>query len=310
MKIQTFSIVAGTRACNAHCRFCVSKMTGFQEIEGGGRRINERNFYKAVALAERAGTTTVLMTGKGEPTLYPEEITRYLELLGHRPFPLVELQTNALTMGWLARDGHSHAALTAEHLRAWYDLGLDTIAISVVDVERSANGKVYHDDYPDLVQTIAFLKTFGFSIRVCVMMQRGMVDSAKRLGEVVHFCQTHRVEQLTVRPIRRPEESFSAEASAYVEQHGLSDAEVDRLHRWVQERGTQLLTLMHGARVYDVVGQNVCISDCLTVEPDSDAIRTLIFYSDGRIAYDWQYDGAVLLGGRESAGDRANTGRD
>ena len=27
MKIQTFSIVAGTEACNAKCPFCVSKMT-------------------------------------------------------------------------------------------------------------------------------------------------------------------------------------------------------------------------------------------------------------------------------------------
>ncbi len=59
------------------------------------------------------------------------------------------------------------------------------------------------------------------------------------------------------------------------------------------------MSLMHGAKVYDVDGQNVCISDCLTVEPDSDSIRTLIFYSDGRVTYDWQHDGAVLLGGGE-----------
>ncbi len=27
MKIQTFSIVAGSEACNARCPFCISKMT-------------------------------------------------------------------------------------------------------------------------------------------------------------------------------------------------------------------------------------------------------------------------------------------
>ena len=297
MKIQTFSIVAGTRGCNAHCPFCVSKMTGFEEVDAAARRINERNFRKAAALAERAGTTTVLITGKGEPTLYPDEITRYLELLAERPFPLVELQTNGLAMGWLARDGRSNSRLTREHLTQWYALGLDTIALSVVDIHREANARIYHDDPPDLATTIASLKAIGFSIRLCVMMQRGIVDTTERLAEVVAFCREHRVDQLTVRPIRRPRTSESDDAASYVDTHGLDEDEVERLQRFVAQRGTLLLTLMHGARVYDVAGQNVCVSDCLTVEAESDNIRTLIFYGDGRVAYDWQYDGAVLLGG-------------
>ena len=65
MEIQTFSIVVGTRACNASCPFCVSRMTGFGKLPKA-RVINERNFRKACLLAERAGSTTVLMTGKGE----------------------------------------------------------------------------------------------------------------------------------------------------------------------------------------------------------------------------------------------------
>jgi molybdenum cofactor biosynthesis enzyme MoaA len=298
MKIQTFSIVAGTRACDAHCPFCVSKMTGFDELAPGAQAINERNFVKAARLAERAGTTTVLLTGKGEPVLYPDEITRYLELLAERPFPLVELQTNALTMGWLARDGVSRSRLTKAHLARWYDLGLDTIAVSVVDVERAANASIYHDDYPDLGATVDFLKSLGFSIRLCVMLQRGLVDNPSRLSRVVAFCRERGVEQLTVRSIRRPDVSASADAASYVDRHGLTDGEIDVLHGWVRERGTLLLTLMHGARVYDVGGQNVCVSDCLTVEAESDNVRTLIFFSDGRVAYDWQHDGAVLLGGR------------
>ncbi len=297
MRIQTFSVVVGTRACQAHCPFCVSKMTGFAELDGASQ-INERNFAKAATLAERAGTTTVLFTGKGEPTLYPDEMTRYLELLARRPFPLLELQTNALAIGWLAESGTSRSRLTAAHLESWYRLGLDTIAVSVSGIEREGNARIYHHDYPDLAATVAFLKSFGFSIRLCVMMQRGLVDSPERLAEVVDFCRSQRIEQLTVRSIRRPEESASPEAASYVEAHGLSDAEVDRLHRFVQERGTLLLSLMHGARVYDVGGQNVCVSDCLTVEASGENLRTLIFFGGGRIAYDWQHAGAVLLGGR------------
>ena len=32
MRIQTISVVVGTRAGNARCPFCVSRMTGFSEL--------------------------------------------------------------------------------------------------------------------------------------------------------------------------------------------------------------------------------------------------------------------------------------
>jgi len=296
MKIQTFSIVVGTRACNARCPFCVSRMTGFGVLPKS-RGIDERNLRKAIAAARLGGTTTVLMTGKGEPTLYPEEVTRYLELLGDA-FPFVELQTNALEIGRLCRDGHSKIkGLTEETLAGWYKLGLDTLAVSVVDVAPEPNQSVYHPDYPDLGATLSFLHGLGFSLRLCVMMQRGAVDSPERVAEVVDWCRERGVDQLTVRPIRRPAETTqSTTASEYVGEHGLTGSEVDAIEAWIESEGTQLMTLLHGARIFDVGGQNVCLADCLTVEAETDDIRTLIYYGDGRIAYDWQYPGAVLLG--------------
>ena len=98
MPIQTFSIVIGTKACNGRCRFCVSAMTGFEILPPRGP-INEMRFKKAARLAQLGGTTTVLMTGKGEPTLYPDEITEYLRLLERWDFPLIEIQTNAVQIG-------------------------------------------------------------------------------------------------------------------------------------------------------------------------------------------------------------------
>ena len=66
MHFQTFSIVVGTRACNASCPFCISKQTG---LFGTPIKVNWRNFHIACNLAQKANTTTVLLTGKGEPTL-------------------------------------------------------------------------------------------------------------------------------------------------------------------------------------------------------------------------------------------------
>lgn len=299
MRIQTFSIVVGTRACNASCTFCVSKMTGFGDLPKS-RRINRRNFAKAARLAQMAGTTTVLLTGKGEPTLYPEQITSYLELLVRWNFPLIELQTNALEIGRLARDGVSRIkGFTAETLLRWHDLGLNTIAISIVDVRLEPNQATYHEDYPDLATTIAFLHTLGFSVRLCVMMHHPYVDSTARLEEVIAFSKQHRVEHLTVRGIRKPEQAHDDEASAYVRERGLTDDEIGAIRAWLEERGTRLMTIRHGAAIYDVDGQNVCISDCLTLDASGDDIRTLIFFDNGRVSYDWQFPGAVFIGGED-----------
>ena len=77
MKIQTFSVIVGSNACNAHCPFCVSRMTP-NALEAKPTEVNWRNFDVAVRLACRAGVTTAMLTGKGEPTLWPDLIDKYL----------------------------------------------------------------------------------------------------------------------------------------------------------------------------------------------------------------------------------------
>ena len=88
MKINTFTAVAGTPACDAKCPYCISKMTpkkaGLTKI----KEINIRNFHIAAKLAEKSGASTMLITGKGEPMLsYPSVLT-YCEL-GRQYFPVI-----------------------------------------------------------------------------------------------------------------------------------------------------------------------------------------------------------------------------
>lgn len=299
MKVSTLSIVVGTRACNASCPFCVSRMTGFDELPGAGT-IDEIHFAKACRLAQIGGTTHVLMTGKGEPTLYPDQVTQFLKLLAPWGFPFIAMQTNALDIGWLVRDGKpKHAKkITRELLLEWRRLGLDTIAISVVSERPEHNAEVYHKDYPDLVKTVAFLHELGFTVRLCVMMQQGYVDTPARLDDILAFCRQNSISQLTVRPIRRPTSPTHDDlASRYVAERGL-DAEQERvLTDSIRQRGKLLLTLSFGAEVYDLDEQNCCLSDCLTLDGSGEEIRTLIVYPDGRVTHDWQYGGAVFLRG-------------
>lgn len=314
MKIQTFSIVVGTKACDAACPFCVSHITGFENLPKNPE-INHQNLSKAIQLAKMCGTTTVLLTGKGEPTLYPEEIKFYLHRLKDQ-FPFIELQTNAIQMGYLAdaETGAEYAIshhkdtkyvrFTQKNLEEWHELGLNTIAISTVGVSQKYNEKIYRKPYPNLRNTVEYLHNLGFSIRLCVMMMDGMVDDPLEVREVVKWCKNFRVEQLTIRPIRRPNPgkrnllNYPTPEDQYVAEHGLRTEQEQAIRDDIDRVATRIMTLMNGAheaRVYDYDGQNICVSDCLTVEPSSDEIRTLIFYGDGKLMYDWQYDGARLL---------------
>lgn len=58
MKIQTMSVVVGTKACNAKCPFCVSRMTGM-DVLPKTQDINNRNLDKATALAKLGEVTSV-----------------------------------------------------------------------------------------------------------------------------------------------------------------------------------------------------------------------------------------------------------
>ena len=81
MKITTLSIVAGSEACNAKCPYCVSKMTPSCGMDLKEPEVNWRNLDKAARFAQLSDVTTVLITGKGEPTLFPEQISKYLDAI-------------------------------------------------------------------------------------------------------------------------------------------------------------------------------------------------------------------------------------
>jgi molybdenum cofactor biosynthesis enzyme MoaA len=115
IKPQTMSIVVGSAACNARCPFCVSHMTPANGVEIKADEIDFRNWHQACHLAKDSGVTTVLLTGKGEPTLFPKQISAYMkELNGH--FPLIELQTNGIP---IATNHNKYDP----YVKEWYDNG-------------------------------------------------------------------------------------------------------------------------------------------------------------------------------------------
>lgn len=294
MKIQTFSIVAGTKACNARCPFCISKMTPAEGITQKAPEICWRNFDRAVQLAKKCGVTTAMITGKGEPTLYPEQITEYVTELGPQ-FPIVELQTNGIAF---STDPKKYT----EYLKLWYRLGLTTVSISVVHYEAERNREIYiphKKKYIGLKPLIELLHGIGLSVRISCVLLNGYIDSEAKLETLIGICKLNEVEQLTLRPMNiastRELQALPEEAISWMDAHRLKLDQFQAIESHLRHIGTPLMTLIHGGLVYDVRGQNVCLSNSLTIDPKTEELRQLIFFPDGHLRYDWQYEGAIIL---------------
>ena len=283
MKIQTFSVVVGGKKCNAHCPYCVSKMTGLEDCSETGY-INERNFHKACQFAKQSGVSTVLLTGKGEPTLYMNQIDRYLNILEQYDFPFIELQTNGMDL-----------PLHNEELFNWYNKGMTTVCLSCAHWLTDRNREIFGELFEPLEKNINRLHRAGLSVRASCVMCKDYIDNASSVGAFALWCKEHKVEQFTARPVGIDENSDNEKIKEWVREHSISKIQQKEVETLFEKVGFLLLELAHGAKVYDYYGQKVSINSCLTHSPDPDDIRQLIFSPDGHLRYSWVYDGAIII---------------
>lgn len=287
-----FSIVAGNAACDAHCGFCISKMTYDQGITYQKEQINWQNFHIAAQLAENGRTNTAMITSKGEPTLFPDQITQYLDALQNYRIPLKELQTNGMALN-LNKDIYN------PFLDKWYDLGLRTVSVSVVHYDELRNKEIYlphrNIEYPSLTELTEFLHEKGFNVRLACIMLNGFIDNSESIDELIDFTKENNIEQLTVRPVNKPSETQDANVSGFIQDNALSNESKQEITDHIRQNGVLVRNYDYGAEIYDIKGQNVCITNSLTNNPDSENIRQLIFLPPGTITEDWVYKGATLL---------------
>ena len=295
MKISTLSLVVGNEACNAKCPYCIANLTDATHTDRN-RPINKRNLQKACMLAKNGGVSTIILTGKGEPTLFPQDITDYLTSI--KGFPFIELQTNGLAIG-KAFDGIANSGpyvLWENRLKEWYDLGLTTIMFSLPSLDPGQCLGIFGTEYFNLQNTVYKLHTMGFTIRLCALGIDGYIDSIAKVMALLNWASKYGVAQITYRPITKVESGKEdTEIYKWIDTHQLKSSSWTSIYHWVREVGTLLMILPHGAEVYDVYGQNLCLSNCLTISSDPENMRQLIFWPNGRITYDWQHKGAILL---------------
>lgn len=98
---------------------------------------DERKFGIACRIVDemKDGLLCVLLTGQGEPLLFPKQISRYMDWL-HDLYPRIELQTNGILV-----------EKNLDNLKRWQDKGLTLVCLSIAANERLAKVREWRDHH-------------------------------------------------------------------------------------------------------------------------------------------------------------------
>lgn len=290
MRFRTFSPVVGSLQCDGRCPFCVAKMTPAFGLEHREPKVDWEAFDEACRLAKEGQCSTVLLSGNGEPTLFPKMLEASLARLNQWGLGNIELQTNGMQ---IALGRH----ITRETLERWHALGLKTIAISAAHYDPEINRQVYcpyRGFYPNLPATIGLLKSIGFTVRLTCIMFAGGIDTVEQVEEMLRCAEEWGADQLTLTPMNKPDVVRDENVYTWAEAHQLSPRLVEAMANRLDLLGELIKVMTHGARLYRLRGLSVCLSNCLTQdEPGSDDLRNIIFFPTGWITTNWEGEGEL-----------------
>jgi len=289
----TFTLIAGTMKCPNNCPICISKMTPSNDIGYEKIPINVDCLRQSIQIALNHNARNVLITSKGEATLYPEQVSQYLIELRGKPFDKIELQTEGSFIGT--------TFYMDSWLETWRHLGLNMVSISIYHYDCEKNSKMFKPDARSrkgyqLGGLIATLHQMGYGVRLSCSLVNGFIDSMDEVQTLIKFAKGSGVEQLSLRHIDSPKGSERLEISKNVDKYKLPDAKISAIKNYVTTHGIFCDALPHGAKIYEVKGQNVCLTSGISDDAGSEELRQLIFFPQGILTSSWvSVNGSRLL---------------
>jgi len=297
-KAVTFTICVGTSACPNHCPNCISEMTGKRDYDTA--EMDWKAFDRACQVAVNYGAENVLFTGKGEPLLFPELITKYLKRLKkyRECFTRFELQTSG--------DGLN---ISLKYFKQWKRLDLDLVAISAYHHDDVFNDEIFRPNAKKinglgmrvpvrttLSEKIALFKKHGFKVRLSFVMMKGYIDCVDEVKEALKLGKEKDVFQTTFRALGMPNESRNEQVADFVSNHVLTLGESKAIKEYFDHEGHACDKLPFGGTIYEINGQNACLTTCLDQCENKDELRNLICFPNGMLSTSWEYPiGSAIL---------------
>jgi sulfatase maturation enzyme AslB (radical SAM superfamily) len=272
LKAENLTISVPNVGCDKNCPYCVSKMTGY--IKSDIVKMN-MNIKKVINISQIAEVTSVLFTGKGEPTLNFEAIEQ-LSFNFKNLFPL-ELQTNGV---FLSKNLNKVDSLLIQ--------GFDIIAISI-DTELQL------ENYQKLFKKIIDLNMI---CRLTINITNKL-DKEFTFEKTIKYCTENGIQQLTLRRVAIPQKPLDKKVVGWIKENApldLYENVMRDVFLIIKEKGNLIRILNQGTKIYDIDGVSFTYSDyCLQEKDNGNNIRSLVFQEDGHLYTSWASKASILF---------------
>ena len=271
MKANSLSINVPFVGCNKRCPYCVSNMTGKVQQSNG---IDIENFYrklkKAKTVANHAQVNSIILTGKGEPLLNQDAISKVCGMFSEFP---VEIQTN----GKLLENTNVVDLL--------YKYGVDAVAISI-------DSRKQLDKLRDAIKYIRLIG--NMTIRLTVNLVNDIMDNFTA-ESFIDYVRKIGVHQVSFREITVPSYAVETEESIKTQEwikNNVSDKKflqfMKGYNKLIKRKGVFIQSLPFGVSIYMIDKVSCTYFDyCIQDNNKGDDIRSLIYWEDGHMSCSW-----------------------
>lgn len=266
MKANNLSVSIPNKGCNKNCKYCVSKMTGYGKTDYPNFL---RKLSKAKKFADICNVTSVSITGKGEPLLDYNEISKVANVF--KDFPL-EVQTNGLLF--------KKDLTLVSYLR---EIGIDVIAFSIDSFEEMLDFQIVFDAISHL----------GMTVRLTVNLVPETYE--KTPLDYINLCRIFGITQLSFRKISIPTHRINTQesnkAAKYIKEN-IDEKKVEKFlaqyKALIEYKATPIRELPYGASLKLINNVMVTYFDyCIQDNSKEDDIRSLIYHEDGHLSTSW-----------------------
>lgn len=277
--VPTLNVSVGNRACNSSCKFCVSKVTPSHFNE----ELFFRNLDLGISVAKNSFlTNTVLITGKGEPTLH-FDICRSVIKKARENGLISELQTNGFSLhGW--------------EIQRLLDSGLNTLSISRVAFDNIENQKIMRGDGIFLKDIIKMFTDGGGNVRLSFVALNGYNDTFEKIIKTCERAYESGASQVTFRRMGMPQtltNESNKEIFDFAKENEIKISDWNAIIERVDGDYDLMRMYDWGTASWMIEGVEVMFTECLTSPGINGTIRYLIY--DGHLRISWEHKNALLF---------------
>jgi wyosine [tRNA(Phe)-imidazoG37] synthetase (radical SAM superfamily) len=224
--LQSLALFVGTGECNAHCAHCAGKVHRKYAPKEDGI-IDKELIYHTLKECYAQGARYLSLSGSGEPTLSPLSVTKALDLVHDCrkegiEYSKIHLYSNGIRIG-------EDRDFCDAYLNLWRGLGLETMYVTVHDIDNEKNARIYgRASYPDLEVIVSRIHEATMSMRANLVLSKRTIDTSEKFALTVSHLKNLGVDSVSAWSVRGKDDNVDA---------GLSplETELDKMEQWAEE---------------------------------------------------------------------------